>query len=44
LAHNNKNKNKMNNTTKIVLGLGALATAWYIWKKRKANKPAEVKK
>ena len=35
----------MKNTTKIVLGLGALATAYYIWKKRNAKKPAtEVKK
>lgn len=35
----------MKNTTKIVLGLGALAAAYYIWKKRKAEKPAtEVKK
>jgi hypothetical protein len=35
----------MKNTTKIVLGLGALAAAYYIWKKRKDKKPAtEVKK
>lgn len=35
----------MKNTTKWVLGLGALAAAWYIWKKRKEKKPTtEVKK
>jgi hypothetical protein len=34
----------MKNTTKIVLGLGALAAAYYIWKKRKAKKAVEVKK
>lgn len=34
----------MKNTTKIVLGLGALAAAYYIWKKRKAKKPPVTEK